>query len=96
MAKCVDCKKGCEAAIKDIENAWRCPISGIWVYRQLPEGMRFAVRNDINPDGRRLIGLKYLLKGYLSDNYEAYTLNDYTDLPNLIRFIDDNKCWIKI
>lgn len=95
MAKCINCAKGCEAAISGDKNGWKCEISGIWIYRVLPEGMRLATRNDLNPDGRRIIGLKYMLKSWISEMYEAYTLGENTDLPNLVKFVDSGRCWVK-
>ncbi len=95
MAKCKDCNKECEAAASDNKNSWKCMLTGIPIYKTLPEGMRLATREDINPDGRRRIGLPYLVKSYLSGMYEAYPLTENTDLPNLMRFVNDNNCWIK-
>lgn len=95
MAKCIDCKTGCKEATESGLNAWKCELTGIWVYKTLPEGMRPATVNDLNPDGLRVIGLRYLLLSSISKMYEAYTLNDCTDLPNLIRFVNDGRCWVK-
>ena len=98
MEKCIGCVKGCDSfkkANEKQENAWFCENIKIWVYKTLPEGMRLATIDDINPNGRRVIGLKYMLLGIESKQYEAYPLTENTDLPNLVRFIQLNRCWVK-
>ena len=99
MDKCNECPIGCEEAKKVLNdpelNTIKCKLTGIWIYKTLPEGMRLATRDDINPNGRRVVGLRYLLFSSVSELYEAYPLTENTDLPNLIRFVDAGKCWIK-
>jgi len=95
MAKCIGCEKGCEAAVSGIKDCWKCKLTGIWIYKELPEGMRLATRDDLNPEGRRMVGLKYLLKSWVSEMYEAYTLGENTDLVNIVRFVDGGRCWVK-
>jgi len=95
MPKCNNCTTGCQAAISEEKNCWKCKLTGIWIYKELPERMRLATRDDINPEGRRMLGLKYLLKSWLSGMFEAYELTENTDLHNLIKFVDAHRCWVK-
>jgi len=96
MAKCNDCKTGCEAAISGINSSWRCGLTGIPIYSTLPEGMRLATLDDIYPFAIRRIGLVYLLKSYYSGVFEAYSITKNTDLLNLLKFIDKKRCWVKV
>ncbi|MCX6231112.1 MAG: hypothetical protein NTZ33_06170 [Bacteroidetes bacterium] len=95
MPKCKDCKNGCVAAISGKKSSWRCGLTRIPIYPNLPAGMRLATLDDIYPEAIRQIGLTYLLKSYYSGVFEAYTLSKNTDLLNLLKFIDNKRCWVK-
>lgn len=98
MEKCKICTIGCESfskAKQENKEAWYCTEVGIWIYKNLPDGMRLCTRDDVNPDGRRRIGLRYILFSSLNNHYEVYQITENTRLPELIEFIDRKLCWIK-
>lgn len=96
MTMCTNCSKNCESVIKSVGNAWICKQFKIWLYGELPEGMRPAVKDDIFPPGRFIIGKSYLLFSNYSKVYESYTTSDNTDILMLSQFIADEKCWVKM
>ena len=96
MAKCLNCLKGCKAAIEGIENAWQCENFKIGIYKNLPEGMRLAVKDDIFPIGKFNIGIHYLLYSRRSGVYQVYKTSVNTDIWMLSQFIADERCWVKM
>lgn len=98
MEKCLNCPIGCKnysIAKSENKTAWFCEEAKIWIYKNLPEGMRHCTRDDINPDGRRRIGLRYILYSEYNNHYEVYQITENTNLPELVRFIDRKFCWVK-
>ena len=95
MNICTNCSKSCELVIKSTDNAWICKQFKIWFYKDLPDGMRLATKDDIFPPGRVIKNKSYLLFSNYSKVYESYTTSDNTDILTLSQFIAEGRCWVK-
>jgi len=95
MKNCKHCSEGCQKAKDNNETIWKCENTGIFIYKILPEGLRFATLEDIKKDENRNLDLNYLLYSTYSDRYEAYTISENTDMVTLELFIEKDRCWVK-
>jgi len=84
---------GCKAF--EIEEKFVCERTGTGIYKKLPEGMRLAVKDDIFPVGRYIIGKNTLVFSVRSGVYHAGRTSKNTDLVLLSRAIADGVCWVK-
>ena len=94
MDKCKDCLTGCKAF--GMDDKFVCERTGTGIYKTLPEGMRLAVKDDIFPAGRYIMGKNILVFSVRSGVYHANRTSKNTDLVILSRAIADGVCWVKI
>ena len=65
-------------------------------YDKLPDGFRVAKIDDFHENGRKKIGMEFLIKRIIQDNfYEAYTVNENLTGTWLKQFIDDKRVFVK-
>lgn len=72
-------------------------IAGIWVYSQLPEGMRPAsVLDLIHPDGRPRVGVWFILESFVHQNwYSAYQVRANFNLSKWLPWFSAGKLYVK-
>lgn len=87
-----DCHKQCN---QTNENAWKCKLFGVWMYSEVPKGMRLATEKDFRAGMRLKIGMRYLVKSFHTNLYHAYRLTRSTIYEELIEFIKANHVYIK-
>ncbi len=76
-------------------NAWRCEKTGVWYYRQVPEGMRQATEKDFLAGMRMRLGVRYLVKSFHTELYHAYKITRNTKYEELLEFIKANHVYVK-
>jgi len=96
LKQCPTCQIGGCFGIRDKStNAWKCTETGLWQYKELPEGMKEAKLSNFYHNTTLLIGMKFLVKGYYTEYYVAYHVHAMTNMQNLIQFIKDKRVFIK-
>lgn len=68
---------------------------GFPYYDKLPDGYRLATLDDFHQNGKKKIGLEFLIKRIWTDRYDVYTLNDNHQGAWINQFIKDNRVFIK-
>ena len=92
---CMHCSEGCQKAKENNGTIWKCENTGIFIYKIIPEGLRFATLEDHKKDENIILDLSYLLYSILSDRYEAYTISENTDMETLELYIEKERCCVK-
>ena len=96
LKQCPTCQIGGCFGIRDKNtNAWKCTETGLWQYKELPEGIRVTKIEDFYHGSTLLVGKKYLVKGYFTDYYVTYQIHAMTNMENLVQFIKDKRVFIK-
>ena len=85
----------CQCNADPKPKVWKCDISDVWIYTQLPENMRPAVKSDFFYNKSPIYGKKYLAQSFLDNTYQAYKLSANTSLFDLSYFITANRVFIQ-
>jgi hypothetical protein len=69
-----------------------------WEYHdRLPDGFRLATLEDFTADGKRKIGMQFLIKWCIrEDYYQICTVGLSLFSKNLIPFIDDGRVFVLV
>ena len=70
--------------------------NGFPYYDKLPVGFRLAKIDDFHENGRKRIGMQFLIQRVTQENfYEAYTVNENLTGAWIKQFIDDKRVFVK-
>jgi len=90
------CQTGGCFGIRDKNtNVWKCTETGLWQYKELPEGMKEAKLSDFYHNTTLLAGMVYLLRGYYTEYYVTYRIHEFTNMNDLNAFIEKGRVYIK-
>ena len=94
---CIVYKDGCKSSNQELVDrcAWKCDMLGMWLYNKLPDGMREAVVSDFFIDGLLIVGVKYLVHGFVSGLYEQYITHEGTNVQDLNLFLGYQRIFVK-
>ncbi len=66
-------------------------------YDQLPDGYRIASIDDFHHNRRKKIGMRYLIKWIVKENYyQIMTVNEATTATYLLPFIHESRVFVQI
>jgi|GEM_PF-1506145 len=100
--KCIGCVTGCDEASQAINDgekiAYRCDLTGAWIYKKLPEGMRLATKDDFYFDDviKNDINITVLIHSFYSGLYSSYTVTNDTRMEEFMQFVEGEHCYLKI
>jgi hypothetical protein len=69
--------------------------NGFECYDKLPDGYRLATINDFHDNGRKNIGMEFLILRVTKEIYDVYHLSDHHTGSWLNEFIKDKRVFIK-
>jgi hypothetical protein len=64
-------------------------------YDKLPEGYRLATIDDFHFQGRKKIGLEFLIKWVEKEYYQICVMSENLTSLKIKQFIDDNRVFVK-
>jgi hypothetical protein len=70
-------------------------LNGFEYYDQLPEEYRLADLDDFHINGRKKIGMEFLIKWVTREYYQVCVVSENLKGPVLQSFINDNRVFVK-
>jgi hypothetical protein len=64
-------------------------------YDKLPEGFRLATMEDFHINGKKNVGMQYLIKRASQDHYEVHFIREHTRSISLKPFLDHEMVFVK-
>lgn len=99
--KCSNCASGCDEASQALNDAgklaFKCKITGVWIYKKLPDGMRLATKDDFffNDIIKENLNIPVLLHSFYSELYSSYTVTADTRMDDFMYFVEHKHCYLK-